>query len=75
MEYLQDAKEIFEETFRPDWMDNSEWQRAKVYVYNMTGLTYEKLAKDIKTGVENGHSVEEQKDILRRIIKQIPGAI
>lgn len=65
--YEVEAREILKEIFYENWMTEKDFDVFIAEFFQMTNLNYSKLADQLKTGVENGHSLETQKTILRNL--------
>lgn len=70
MDYIKEAKEFLEIMHRQDWMDDNDWQEFlsiydKMDVFDKSTPTIEEMAEALKKGVENGYSVERQKEIAK----------
>lgn len=71
MNYLTEAKELIFDLFFEDWMDNNDWIQFQDEFLETTNLTYEKISEDIEIGVNNGYSVEQQKELIEKALKYL----
>lgn len=69
MEYLKEVDQILNEWLRADWMSDDDYKEAQCMFFETTGITKQKLSDDIKTGVNNGYSVEYQIGLANKLFK------
>lgn len=65
MNYLEEAKSLLREIVWESWMDEEDYEAIVKEMFEKTNGSYEELAKDIETGVNNGFSIQQQKDICK----------
>ena len=70
IELEKKIESLWEELFRDDWMDDSDWSELKIELEEKTGLSFQELASQLKVGVENGHSIEKQFALIKEKINE-----
>jgi len=71
MKYEKEIDELLIELFREDWMDDDEHEEVLKLSFERLGITKQKLSESIQVGVDNGHSVEDQFDLIRKHLKPL----
>jgi hypothetical protein len=69
MKYQKEIDEVFE-CFYENWMSDIDKIEFKTLVYQQTGLSDKILNDEIEIGVQNGHSVELQVDLCKKLLKK-----
>lgn len=67
MDYTQEAKNIVKDLFHEDWMNPKEWSKMEEIILN--NITYEFLAQQIEEGIKNGYSLQFQKHVISKFLK------
>jgi len=57
--------------FHRSWFSDEERQEMNRWLLNAIGKTMEQIDKDIETGIKNGYPIEQQMEIVRRVIDSI----
>lgn len=65
LKYKDQLQSLFKEVFQESWMSEQDWQEIEEAIFEVTGLSYEKLEQDLEVGVNNGYSIEKQFKLLR----------
>ena len=68
MDYIHETREILREIFCADRIDNNKIDEMIEETLKASGTTLENLANVLETGVKNGYSINEQKELLREIL-------
>lgn len=68
VDYKEEATKILSEVFR-DGMDDKEWSEFLTELFKESGMSLEKVAEDLLTGVRNGHSIEVQRKAMQALMK------
>jgi hypothetical protein len=68
MKHLKSIEAILAKFHEP-WMSDAEKEEMTAELLKSTGTTLERIDADIETGVINGHSVENQLEILERLLR------
>lgn len=58
-------KELF---YYESWMDDNDYKELIDLTFKTMGITKQKLSDDIEIGVKNGYTVEQQIDLLKRVL-------
>ena len=66
IDYEKEAESVFRELFCPSWMDEDDWKAFK----SEAKIDIQQAGKDLKTGMDNGYSLETQKGLLRLLFKK-----
>lgn len=67
--YEQIVDELLEKALRKEWMDDQDYSEIIEEVFKFTPKS--KLVNDLKEGESNGYSIEDQKNLLMHIFKNI----
>jgi hypothetical protein len=54
--------------FHESWMDDEDREEMNRELLRASGKTMEQLNEDFETGIKNGYSIEQQMEIIRRIL-------
>ncbi|MEF9476776.1 hypothetical protein OWR28_02540 [Chryseobacterium sp. 1B4] len=75
VDYIHEAKVFLQLMYREEWMTDDDWQEfIRIYSEECKQLgnqypSIEEHAEALKKGVDNGYSIEIQKEMLIEIIK------
>lgn len=72
MENVQIVKNLFRELFFESWMSETDWAEVEADLLRQSNTSYEEMAKDIETGVQNGYSVDYQVKLMKDLFKSRP---
>ena len=50
------------------WMDDEDYKEVIELTFKTMGITKQKLSDDIEIGIKNGHNVEQQIELLKRVL-------
>ena len=50
------------------WMDDEDYEEVIELTFKTMGITKQKLSDDIEIGIKNGHNVEQQIELLKRVL-------
>lgn len=50
------------------WMDDEDYKEVIDLTFKAMGITKQKLSDDIEIGIKNGYTIEQQIDLLKRIL-------
>ncbi len=50
------------------WMDDEDYKEVVDLTFRTMGITKQKLSNDIEIGIKNGYTVEQQIDLLKRVL-------
>jgi hypothetical protein len=67
MDYIHETREILKEIFCTYWMEDNQIDKIIDDTLKASDITLEQLAGIIEAAVKNGHSIQEQKEILSEI--------
>jgi len=59
-------KELF---YDESWMGEEDYKEVIYLTFETVGVTKQKLSDDIETGIKNGHTVKQQIDLLKRVLR------
>jgi hypothetical protein len=65
MNYKQESLKIIEELNRESWMDDSDWNLYLLLVQSSSGITIDRVARELEEAVKNGYSIEAVKASLK----------
>jgi hypothetical protein len=69
MKYENEINEMLKLAIPKDsWTTDNEHEDIINESLKQTGITKQKLSDDIETGIKNGYTVEQQLDILKRVL-------
>ena len=60
---------FLKEQFYESWMDEDDWKMFLYELEKQSGTSIQSLSKDLQVGLENGHSIEKQFDLVRVVLK------
>jgi hypothetical protein len=60
---------FLKEQFYESWMDDDDWKMFLDELKKHSGASIQSLSKDLQVGLENGHSIENQFDLVRAVLK------
>ena len=70
MKYETEISEILKMAIsKESWMTSDEHKEAIDETFRQTGITKQQISDEIKTGIKNGYTVEQQIDLLKRALK------
>jgi len=69
IEYKKEIDLVLRGLFFEDWMDEEDYNELIQTAISEGLISYQKLSDDIKIGIKNGYSVEEQIKIVERVFK------
>ena len=50
------------------WMDDEDYEEVIELTFKTMGITKQKLSDDIEIGIKNGYNVEQQIELLKRVL-------
>ena len=69
MKYETEINEFIDIAFpKESWMDEEEHHEVISETFKVMGLTKEKLSEQIDIGVKNGYSVQQQIEIIKKVL-------
>lgn len=67
---FQDEINVFlKEQFYETWMDENDWSMFLEALERQFGVSVKSLSNDLQVGLKNGHSIENQFDLARAVLK------
>jgi len=60
---------FLKEQFYESWMDEDDWKMFLDELEKQSGTSIQSLSKDLQVGLENGHSIKKQFDLVRVVLK------
>ena len=67
---FQDEINVFlKEQFYETWMDENDWSMFLEALERQFGVSVQSLSNDLQVGLKNGHSIENQFDLVRTVLK------
>jgi hypothetical protein len=67
MDYIHETRELLKEIFCTYWMEDNQIDKVIDDTLKASDITLEQLADIVEAAVKNGHSLQEQKEILSEI--------
>ena len=68
MNYIQEVEKILREVlFKEEWMDEDDYTECVEMTLSLANITREQLAQALEKGVSNGHSIETQTALIKKI--------
>ena len=67
-DYTPQIKEAIKSIARKDWMDDNDWEEMEQQIFNTLGISYESMSEQIQIGIDNGHSLEMQIELLKKLV-------
>lgn len=68
---ITELKSIFKDAFFEDWMDAEDWNEFEKEFLKSSNISYEEMEKDIKKGLDNGHSLQYQLELVKEILSMV----
>lgn len=69
MKYENEINEIINTVFsKESWMTDKEHQEIIEETFKQMGINKQKLSDDIEIGIKNGYTIEQQIDLLKRVL-------
>lgn len=67
---FQDEINVFlKEQFYETWMDENDWSMFLEALERQFGVSVQSLSNDLQVGLKNGHSIENQFDLVKTVLK------
>lgn len=66
IKYLVEINQILKDCFHESWMDENDWDLFLIEINEKQPNLTKKLSDDIITGINNGHSLETQIEIIKK---------
>ncbi len=70
IKYEKEIQLLLRDLFYEKWMDEEDYSEIQKEAFKEIGISIEKLSTEIEVGVSNGHSLEYQMDLIRKIYKK-----
>jgi len=66
--YQQFVIQMLSETFKEEWMNDNDWD---LFLYEIKKeVDFNEIENELKIGESNGFSLEEQKQIIKKLFKK-----
>jgi hypothetical protein len=69
MKYEKEIDQFLRDMIFEDWMNEEDYNEVITETFKQLGTNREKLNDDIEIGIKNGHSIETQFVLVKRILK------
>ena len=67
---FQDEINVFlKEQFYETWMDENDWSMFLEALERQFGVSVQSLSNDLQVGLKNGHSIENQFELVKTVLK------
>lgn len=67
---FQDEINVFlKEQFYETWMDENDWSMFLEALERQYGVSVQSLSNDLQVGLKNGHSIENQFELVKTVLK------
>ena len=67
-DYTPQIKEALKSIAKKDWMDDNDWNEMEQEIFKTLGISYESMSEQIQIGIDNGHSLEAQLELLKGLV-------
>jgi len=68
-ELEQEIDQLLRDILFEDWMDEDDYKKTLDVIYSEQGVDKQELVADIKVGIENGYSAQEQIEMVKSIFR------
>lgn len=68
VDYTPQIKDWFKSVVKKDWMDDNDWDEMEQEIFKTLGISYETMSEQIQIGIDNGHSLETQLELLKKLV-------
>ena len=68
IDYTPQIKEALKSIAKKGWMDDNDWNEMEQEIFKTLGISYESMSKQIQIGIDNGHSLETQLELLKKLV-------
>ena len=69
--FQDEINEFLKEQFYESWMDENDWSMFLEALETQSGVTIKSLSNDLQVGLQNGHSIEKQFELVRTVLKNV----
>lgn len=70
IKYEKEIQELLRDLFFEFWMSDEDYFEIQEEVFKVTNISVDKLSKEIEVGISNGHSLEYQMDLMRKLYRK-----
>ena len=67
--FQDEINEFLKEQFYESWMDENDWSMFLEALETQSGVSIKSLPNDLQVGLQNGHSIEKQFELVRTVLK------
>ena len=67
-DYTPQIKEALKSIAKKDWMDDNDWNEMEQEIFKTLAISYESMSEQIQIGIDNGHSLEAQLELLKGLV-------
>lgn len=67
--FQDEINEFLKELFYESWMDENDWTMFLEALETQSGVSIKSLSNDLQVGLQNGHSIEKQFELVRTVLK------
>lgn len=67
--FQDEINEFLKELFYESWMDENDWSMFLEALETQSGVSIKSLSNDLQVGLQNGHSIEKQFELVRTVLK------
>lgn len=67
--FQDEINEFLKEQFYESWMDENDWSMFLEALETQSGVSIKSLSNDLQVGLQNGHSIEKQFELIRTVLK------
>jgi hypothetical protein len=67
---IEKINNLLKELFYDTWMDDNDWLMFLEAIETQSGISTESLYNDLQVGLNNGHSIESQFELIRSALLQ-----
>jgi hypothetical protein len=70
--YQKEITDFLRELFYESWMDDNDWSIFLEELETQSGMSIQSLSNDLQVGLNNGHSIEKQFELVRLFLIKKP---
>ena len=71
MKYQKEIDSLVRELIYDSWMNEDDYKEVEKECMSKMPNLKEQLSKDLETGINNGHSLEYQLELSRKVLKAL----
>jgi hypothetical protein len=68
--FQDEINAFLKELFYESWMDENDWSMFLKALETQSGVSIKSLSNDLQVGLQNGHSIEKQFELVITVLKK-----